>query len=60
MLDHNQRLPVKPHITIILFCDVIQTFSKALNAHDNLPPPSGGGGGILKDLDARSLRADDN
>ena len=49
MLDHNQRLPVKPHITIILFCDVIQTFSKALNAHDNLPPPSGGGGGeILK------------
>ena len=28
-LDHNQRLHVKPHITTILFCEGVQTFSKA-------------------------------
>lgn len=28
-LDHNQRLHVKPHITTILFCEGVQTLSKA-------------------------------
>ena len=28
-MDHYQRLPVKPHITTILFCEGVQTFSKA-------------------------------
>ena len=28
-LDHNQRLHVEPHITTMLFCEGVQTFSKA-------------------------------
>ena len=28
-LDHNQRLHVKPQITTILFCEGVQTLSKA-------------------------------
>lgn len=28
-LDHYQRLHVEPHITTILFCEGVQTFSKA-------------------------------